>query len=153
MSKQLPTHQPDIYCGQTTKSIITERVVEFLEFHNLLLDSQYGFRKHRPCPTNLLEFFHYKLSEQDQSRAVDILYLDFQKDIVMIKLEQSLCSRYFLQGGKWTENWLVDRQQQIRLHEATARWAQLHSGVPQSYVLGPLLFNIYISDIDVGLHQ
>ena len=43
------------------------------------MDSQHGLRQNRSCLCNLLEFFHYILSEFDSSRVIDFPCLDFQK--------------------------------------------------------------------------
>ncbi|KAI3378957.1 hypothetical protein SNEBB_001159, partial [Seison nebaliae] len=65
--------------GKILESIIVVKITEHLEENNLLKDSQHGFRRHRSCLTNLLDFFHSMMNEYDKCRAVDILYLDFKK--------------------------------------------------------------------------
>ena len=61
------------------ESILRDKIVEFLEKNNIIRDSQHGFRNKRSCLTNLLDFLHYIYEMYEEGRAVDIIYLDFQK--------------------------------------------------------------------------
>ncbi len=85
--------------------------------NNLIKDSQHGFRRHRSCLTNLLEFFHDMLLYHDSYRALDIIYLDFQKAFdtvphkrLMVKV-RALGIRENIAG--WIENWLKNRRQRV----------------------------------------
>ena len=61
------------------ESILRDKIVEFLEKNNIIRDSQHGFRNRRSCLTNLLDFLHGIYEMYEEGRAVDIIYLDFQK--------------------------------------------------------------------------
>ena len=65
--------------GKLLESIITNEISQLLESNNYINNTQHGFRRHRSCLTNLLEFFHKILIEYDSSSAVDVFYLDFKK--------------------------------------------------------------------------
>ena len=44
-------------------------------------------------------------------------------------------------------SFIYGRKQQVKLNSIVSSWSFIKKGVPQSSILGPLLFNVFINDI------
>ena len=49
------------------------------------------------------------------------------------------------------QDYLRSRQQRVVLNGQTSSWEKVLAGVPQGFVLGPLLFLICVNDIHEGI--
>ena len=76
----------------------------------------------------------------DLSKAFDVL----NHSLVLAKLH---AYGFFLKFTTFIQSYLNKRMQKVNVNNKFSAWEDIYSGVSQSSILGPLLFNIFINGI------
>jgi len=91
----------------------------------------------------------------DEGLSVDAIYLDFKKAFDKVPHGMSKVRGCGVDGKEynWINNWLNGREQRVVINGIHSDWCAVLSGIPQGSILGPLLFVIYVNDIDININN
>ena len=140
------------HIGKLLERIIRDHILRHLDNKQLIKPSQHGFLPGRSCQSNLLEFLERVTDDTDRGNNTDVAYLDFAKAFDKVPHARLLVKMKALgvnnQVSQWIEAWLSDRRQRVVVGGEESAWSVVSSGVPQGSIIGPLLFIVYINDLD-----
>ena len=158
-SKQdVSNYRPISILSSTSKimeKIIYDQVESYLIKNNVLYEFQSGFRQNFSTDTCLIHLNDFIKSEISLGRYVGMILIDLRKAFDTVN-HSIMCQKLEAIGFdnltvKWFQSYLQNRTQLVSVNGVSSDKLNISCGVPQGSVLGPLLFNLYINDMETSV--
>ena len=132
---------------------IVSNIWSHLNKRNIITSKQHGFRRGMSCKIQLMEATYDWTNILNKGKGqIDVILLDFSTAFDVVP-HHRLLMKLYMHGttGKthrWIEDFLGNITQEVLVNGSRSECGMVKSSVPQVTVLGPLLFFIYIYDIE-----
>ena len=134
------------------EKIVHDQLYNFLSTNNILTPSQSAFRKLHSTITSLINCTDNWYRNIDKGQLNLSLFLDLKKafDTVDHKIMVKKLNAVGVRGiaGDWFASYLSNRKQYCSLGDQTSSESLVTCGIPHGSCLGPLLFIIYLNDLE-----
>ena len=145
-------------CGKILEKIVADRMTQILEERGLFTNNQAGFRQGRSTTDQVLKLTQNaidQIHQKDEGSVTLVTFFDYEKayDKVWRAGLLSKMQKLELPGRfvRYTRNFLSGRVTSTKVNNTRSRKFHLKEGLPQGSAISPLLFLVFINDIDVEL--
>ena len=137
------------------ETVIQKQIMQHCQLYQLLPESQHGFMPRRSTLTSIIRSTDHWCSQKEEGKSTGVLLFDLSAAFDTITVDVLIQKLRHLGFHKtaimWIESYMTMRCQSVRIGTAQSKSTPLTSGVPQGSVLGPLLFLLYVHDIQSWL--
>ena len=138
-------------CKKIFERLLYNDMFDFFLDNGLISANQSGFKSGYSCINQLLSITDKIYKSFDDGYEARGVFLDISKafhkvwhDGLIFKLQENGISGNLL---KVLKHCLTNKKQRVVLNGQSSSWTNVKAGVPLGFILGPLLFVIYIKDL------
>ena len=137
--------------SKVLERVVSKQLISFIKEAALLGLRMSGFRKGHSTTTALLGIRDELVRSMKRGEVSLLVLADYSKafdtvrfSTVVKKMHHMGFSRKFLE---WLINYLSNRYQFVQIDDKTSDLDNVVFGIPQGSILGPIIFNLYVSDL------
>ena len=140
------------FVSKVLEKVVLNQLNSYLWRNDLLNMNQSGYRAGHSCETLLAGMFDDLLKELDSGKVVALVLLDMSAAFDTVdhqKLIGVLETRFGVTGTalQWFDSYLSSRNFRVNINGELSDIIALICGVPQGSLLGPVLFLLYIEEL------
>ena len=137
--------------SRLSERLLSCQLHDFLEINNVLSAQLYGFRLFRYCQTAHISLTKRLFTARGNGLYSAVVSIDYSKAFDSLNHELLLQKVRHISATdntvSWFRSYLTGRQQRVKYNNSLSDPLPVSSGIPQSSVFAPQLYNIYVNDL------